>query len=89
VQDAKDELIRKEGCVTLSTIKSAKGYDAPVSVLMAAQEFGTDSESRAGFYVGATRAQVRLYVTASEETQLVSEMREVGRRLPKLNPYIR
>lgn len=63
--------------------------NAPVTVLMAAQRFGTDPESRAGFYVGATRAQVRLYVTASEDAPLIGEMREVRRRLPSLNSYIR
>jgi len=85
VEGAKDELIIKDGYVTLSTIQSAKGYDAPVAFVIGAQEFGQALEERARFYVGATRAQLLLVVTGyGPPTGLLGEMREVKRRLPAL-----
>jgi len=89
VLDAKDELITQPGRVTLSTIQSAKGYDAPVVFVVGAQELGTDLESRARFYVGATRAQLLLVVTGhGEPAALLGEMKEVRRRLPALQPQV-
>jgi superfamily I DNA/RNA helicase len=69
-----------------STIHSAKGYDAPIVFIMNAQGFGQDPKSRARFYVGATRAQLLLYITGhgEEDEGLLSEMEEVQRRLPKI-----
>lgn len=88
-RDDKDRLLFEEGRLTLSTIHAAKGYDAPVVFLVNAQGFGTDRESRARFYVGATRAQVKLVVTGhGTPSGLLAEMAEVMRRLPLLEPGI-
>jgi hypothetical protein len=48
--------------LTLSTVHSAKGYDAPVVILVGADLFTNDIEGRAAFYVAATRAKLKLYV---------------------------
>lgn len=85
----RDRLVFEEGRLTLSTVHAAKGYDAPVVFLVNAQGFGTDRESRARFYVGATRAQVKLVVTGhGTPSGLLAEMTEVMRRLPLLEPGI-
>jgi superfamily I DNA and RNA helicase len=59
----RDSLIFQEGQVTLSTTFSAKGYDAYVVFVIGSDLFNTDNAGRASFYVGATRAKLRLYVT--------------------------
>lgn len=85
----KDILIAQQGCVTLSTIQSAKGHDAAVVFLVNANGFGTDRESRARFYVGATRAQILLVVTGHGTPEgLFAEALDALRRLPKLQPGI-
>jgi superfamily I DNA and RNA helicase len=48
--------------MTFCTVYSAKGYDAPVVIILGADLFGDDTESRAAFYVAATRAKIALYV---------------------------
>jgi superfamily I DNA and RNA helicase len=48
--------------MTFCTVHSAKGYDAPVVIILGADLFGNDTESRAAFYVAATRAKIGLYV---------------------------
>jgi superfamily I DNA and RNA helicase len=48
--------------MTFCTVHSAKGYDAPVVIILGADLFGEDTESRAAFYVAATRAKIALYV---------------------------
>jgi hypothetical protein len=52
-----------EGTLTVSTIASAKGYDAPVVFLLGVDELSTKNKDRAVFYVGATRAKLHLVVT--------------------------
>ena len=57
----------EEGVLTVSTIHSAKGYDAPVVILLGADGFDAAKvDDRALFYVGATRAKLLLHVTAAE-----------------------
>lgn len=85
----RDSLIFQEGQVTLSTTFSAKGYDAYVVFLIGSDLFDTDNAGRASFYVGATRAKLRLYVTGNrgrrsllEEAELVSKQLECGASEP-------
>ena len=72
--ESKDALIAQPGHVTVSTIHSAKGYDAYVVLLASANEFATDVKGRACFYVGCTRAAEYLEVFAYANTGLVSEL---------------
>lgn len=80
-KDEKDRYIFREQYLTLSTIHSAKGYDAWVVFLPGMDQYGNDVEGRALFYVGATRAKLLLYIsgvsrsgTLFEEARLVREM---------------
>jgi hypothetical protein len=80
-------LLAREGSIAVSTIHSAKGYDAPVVVLAHAESFQAEPRDRASFYVGATRAQARLVVLGVESEaggSLLDEIGEVRRRLPIL-----
>jgi superfamily I DNA and RNA helicase len=77
----KDHYIFEEHALTFSTVKAAKGYDCPIVFLVGADLFTADTEGRAAFYVAATRAKLRLYVTGlrganslAEEAQTVAEM---------------
>ena len=56
----------EDGVLTLSTVASAKGYDAAMVVLLGCDRFETDPKGRATFYVGATRAKHQLVLTAVE-----------------------
>jgi superfamily I DNA and RNA helicase len=50
--------------LTVSTIASAKGYDAPVVFLLGVDHLRSDrKEDRALFYVGATRSKFHLVVS--------------------------
>jgi superfamily I DNA/RNA helicase len=61
---SKNEYITQEGHLTLATIQSAKGYDSPVVFFTGAHDFeSAQTRDRALFYVGATRAKHRLYLT--------------------------
>jgi hypothetical protein len=89
VQDDKDRSLFQEGAISMSTIYSAKGYDAPIVFMVNAQAFGTDRESRARFYVGATRAQLHLVVSGYGAADgLLLEASDVRRRLEKLMPGV-
>jgi superfamily I DNA/RNA helicase len=70
----KDELIGRKNRLTLSTVQSAKGYDAYCVLLVSANDFKTDVEGRATFYVGCTRAIEYLEVFAYERKGLVVEL---------------
>jgi hypothetical protein len=59
----------EDGFLTLSTIASAKGYDAPVVFLLGADELATDPQGRASFYVGATRAKLSLCVSGTKQAK--------------------
>ncbi|HVX85127.1 MAG TPA: ATP-binding domain-containing protein [Phycisphaerae bacterium] len=62
---AKNQPLIEEGALTLSTIASAKGYDAPIVFLLGVDELSNDEKGRASFYVGATRARLLLYVSGT------------------------
>ena len=59
----KDRPLIEDQVLTISTIASAKGYDAPIVLMMGADELATDTNGRASFYVGATRAKLHLIVS--------------------------
>jgi len=69
----KDDYISRPGCLTVSTVNSAKGYDAFYALLASAQNFPATREGRAAFYVGCTRAREFLDVFAYEDTGLAQE----------------
>jgi len=69
----KDEYIFSAGNITMSTIHSAKGYDAPVVFLIGGNLFQRTSEGRATFYVGATRAKHLLYIAGLNRSNTLSE----------------
>ena len=70
----KDELLRKRGWLSISTVASAKGYDAYCVLLANGNEFPTDVQGRASFYVACTRAIEYLEVFATSRSGLVVEM---------------
>ncbi len=72
--DTKDESLCPIGRVTVSTVASAKGYDAYVVLMLSANEFKTDVRGRAAFYVGCTRASEFLEVFGYADTGLFAEM---------------
>ena len=49
--------------LTIASVYSAKGYDAPLVFLLGADLFAYTKEGRAAFYVAATRAKYRLTIT--------------------------
>lgn len=59
----KNSPLLEDGVLTVSTIASAKGYDAPVVFLLGVDELTGSTQDRAVFYVGATRAKLHLVVT--------------------------
>ena len=71
----KDAYITRKNCLTVSTINSAKGYDAFCVLLVSANEFPLNREGRAALYVGCTRARERLDVFAHEDSGLALEFR--------------
>ena len=72
--EEKDQLLGRKGQLSLSTVASAKGYDAYCVLLASANEFDADIIGRATFYVGCTRAIEYLEVFAYEKRGLVLEM---------------
>ena len=66
MREEKDDFIFRDGCLTVSTVNSAKGYDAQVVFLLAADQYSLEPAGRASFYVGATRAKLLLYVTGKD-----------------------
>jgi superfamily I DNA and RNA helicase len=84
IKPGKDEYIFQEGCLTISTTKSAKGYDAPIVFLAGVDDFTLENADRASFYVGATRAKRLLYVTGLDKPDtLITEAEKVSFSLPK------
>lgn len=59
----KSQPLLQDDVLTVSTIHSAKGYDAAHVFVMGADEFATDSTGRAQLYVGATRARQNLCIS--------------------------
>jgi len=72
----KDELLHKRGWLSISTVASAKGYDAYCVLLANGNEFPTDVQGRASFYVACTRAIEFLEVFATSRSGLVVEMEQ-------------
>jgi hypothetical protein len=72
-KDNRDRPLRRPGYIGLSTVASAKGYDAYCTLLAAANDFGADLKRRASFYIGCTRAIEYLEVFAHQRTALVTE----------------
>ena len=70
----KDLRLGPRGCVTVSTIASAKGYDAYAVLLASVNEGKADRLGRASFYVGCTRAREYLEVLAYGPSPLAEEM---------------
>jgi len=70
----KDALLHRRGWLTISTVASAKGYDAYCVLLAGANEFPTDVQGRASFYVACTRAIEYLEVFGHDRKGLVAEM---------------
>ena len=71
--DAKDSLAIEPGKITVSTVASSKGYDAPQVLLGSINDFPTTVEGRACFYVGCTRAREWLEVSATRMSDLARE----------------
>jgi superfamily I DNA and RNA helicase len=61
--DDRDHYIFRPGCLTVSTVYGAKGYDAPLVFVVGADRFSDANDGRAAFYVAATRAKLFLTVT--------------------------
>jgi superfamily I DNA and RNA helicase len=81
-EEQKDAEVIRPGHVTSTTTRSAKGYDAPVVFLVGADTFPPSNEGRASFYVGCSRARVRLHVTGmTTPGTLLGESLAVAERL--------
>lgn len=72
----KDELLHKRGWLSVSTVASAKGYDAYCVLIANGDEFPSDIQGRVNFYVASTRAIEYLEVFASSRRGLVAEMEQ-------------
>jgi hypothetical protein len=70
----KDDLLHQRGFLSISTVASAKGYDAYCVLLADGNQFPTDTQGRASFYVACTRAIEYLEVFATSRSGLVVEM---------------
>lgn len=67
------------------TVFSAKGYDAPVVFLLGTDLFPYTKEGRAAFYVAATRAKLRLFVSGLwRDRSLLVEADQLSRTQPLL-----
>jgi len=69
----KDDIAIRPDKITVSTVASAKGYDAPYVLIGSLDEFSDDLEGRVSLYVACTRARDWLDVTAVGRTSLVRE----------------
>lgn len=77
--DKQDELLCQRGHLTVSTVASAKGYDACCVLLPGVNAFPDDVSGRAMFYVGCTRALEYLEVSAASPAGLVPEIQQAFR----------
>lgn len=84
----KNVTLVEDGYLTISTIASAKGYDAPIVFLLGADELETNPQGRASFYVGASRAKFLLYVSGVKVAKpgLLDEIMLAGKAMaaPKI-----
>ncbi|MGC4033242.1 MAG: ATP-binding domain-containing protein [Tepidisphaeraceae bacterium] len=61
----------EDGVLTVSTIASAKGYDAPIVFMLGVDHLRADrTEDRALFYVGTTRAKLHLVASGVRQPTL-------------------
>ena len=74
--EAKDAIAIAPGTITVSTVASSKGYDAPQVLLASVDQFPESVEGRVGFYVGCTRAREWLEVSTVEISDLAQEFEE-------------
>jgi len=84
-KDNQDRRLRQRGYLSLSTVASAKGYDAYCTLLVASNDFTADLKGRASFYVGCTRAIEYLEVFAHERKGLVLEFERALRRFSEVS----
>ena len=70
----RDELIGGPGNLSISTVASAKGFEAPCVLLVSAETIPTHVKGRAAFYVGCTRAMEYLEILAAGRQRLVLEI---------------
>lgn len=73
VIEQRDHHAIQPGKITVSTIASAKGYDAPYVFVASGNEFRDDVSGRASFYVGCTRAREWLEVSSYNDSAIVHE----------------
>ena len=78
----RDRLLTARGEVAVSTVKSAKGYDAPCVLLVSANDLPSTVEGRAEFYVACTRAAEHLDVFAYRNAGLAAEFARAVAVLP-------
>lgn len=71
--DAKDMIAIEPGRITVSTVASTKGYDAPQVILASIDQFLDTVEGRVCLYVGCTRAREWLEGSAVDMTDLARE----------------
>ncbi|MDD9824690.1 MAG: AAA family ATPase [Gammaproteobacteria bacterium] len=75
-EDNKDLSAIQEGRIALSTIHSAKGYEAPFTILASANECEDSIRGRASFYVGCTRARHWLEVSCYGNSSIMAEFEQ-------------
>ncbi|MCB0129114.1 MAG: ATP-binding domain-containing protein, partial [Caldilineaceae bacterium] len=81
-RENKDQPLLGANRLTFSTVYSAKGYDAPVVFVIGADLFPYTKEGRAEFYVAATRAKLRLFISGVwRDRSLLGEAAMVRARL--------
>ena len=72
--ERKDDLLHHKGWLSVSTVASAKGYDAYCVLIAGGQDFPTNVQGRASFYVACSRAIEYLEVFATQRSGLVLEL---------------
>ena len=88
-KENQDRRLRQRGYLSLSTVASAKGYDAYCTLLVASNDFAADLKGRASFYVGCTRAIEYLEVFAHERKDLVLEFERALKKFSEISPAAR
>lgn len=77
-----DEPLLMPEHLTLATVYAAKGYDAPIVILLDVDQIPTTVTGRAMFYVGATRAKRYLMICGVKRPDsLLSEAHAMHKRL--------
>ncbi len=80
--EMKDRYIFQKGHLTVSTIHSAKGYDAWIVFMTGVEQYDSDVKDRAVFYVGATRSKLLLNISGiARSNSLLKEALQVHQML--------